>query len=85
MVLQSKIETNSKHSLKKVLGPVVQVVDNSIHWVNLYPFDNALSVSLAALQKRDESRVNDATKTTSWPDRWHNITVIIQLTALGNY
>ena len=52
MVLQSKIETNSKHSLKKVLGPVVQEVDNSIHWVNLYPFDNAIDFPCSVPEKR---------------------------------
>ena len=27
------------------LGPVVRKVDNSIHWINLYPGDNAIDFS----------------------------------------
>ena len=27
------------------LGPVVQKVDNAIHWINLYPVDNAIDFS----------------------------------------
>ena len=32
--------------VKILLAPVVQKVDNAIHWINLYPVDNAVFVSL---------------------------------------
>ena len=53
IVLQSKIDTNRLYTqLEKVLGPVVQMVDNSIHWVNLYPFNNAIGFPCSIPVKR---------------------------------
>ena len=38
------LSTNMSHWLQttKHLDPVVQKVDNAIHWINLYPVDNAI-------------------------------------------
>ena len=29
-----------------ILGPVVQRSDNTIHWINLYPLDNAIHFAI---------------------------------------
>ena len=36
--------------VKILLGPVVQKVDNVIHWINLYPVDNAIFASLILIR-----------------------------------
>ena len=62
-------------SLKKVLGPVVQMVDNSIHWVNLYPFDNAMN--WFPLQcSRKETGLGSMTRERRLPDLTDDIQVL---------
>ena len=34
------------HTADKTLASVDQVLDNAIHWINLYPTDNTILVSL---------------------------------------
>ena len=41
--------------VKILLAPVVQKVDNAIHWINLYPVDNAVFVSLIEIYLLDST------------------------------
>ena len=39
----TKTKRKSVICVSGVLAPVVQKVDSAIHWINLYPVDNAIS------------------------------------------
>lgn len=38
------------YSTITLLDPVVQTADNAIHWINLFPVDNTIMVSLIQVQ-----------------------------------
>ena len=44
-----------RYLTKNVLTPVVQKVDSSIHWINLYPVESAIGFPNTSLLDRDLS------------------------------